>query len=74
MFFFGYAMANGLSAILCSFLWGMMMFGVMIGVVATMAYGLDAFRSQSNEMFVMNMVFKVSYSQIQKNQSPPFTF
>jgi hypothetical protein len=59
MFFFGYTMAHGSNAILCAFFQGMMMVGVMIGVVATMSYGLDAFRSQSNEIFVMNMVFKV---------------
>ena len=53
-------MAHGSNAILCAFFQGMMMVGVMIGVVATMSYGLDAFRSQSNEIFVMNMVFKVS--------------
>ncbi|KAK5390267.1 hypothetical protein LTS13_000348 [Exophiala xenobiotica] len=58
MFFFGYTMAHGSNAILCAFFQGMMMVGVMIGVVATMSYGLDAFRSQSNEIFVMNMVFK----------------
>lgn len=36
-----------------------MMVGVLIGIFATLAYALDAFRSQSNEMFIMNMVFKV---------------
>lgn len=42
-----------------SILQGVMMVGVLIGIFATLAYALDAFRSQSNEMFIMNMVFKV---------------
>ncbi|KIX96929.1 uncharacterized protein Z520_07043 [Fonsecaea multimorphosa CBS 102226] len=58
MFFFGYTMAHGSSAVLCAFCQGLMMVGVLIGVWSTMSYGLDAFRSQSNEMFVMNMFFK----------------
>jgi len=37
-----------------------MMVGVLIGIFATLSYGLDAFRTQSNEIFVMNMLMKVS--------------
>ncbi len=59
MFLFGYAMAVGANAILCAFLQGIMMVGVLIGIFATLAYGLDAFRNQSNEIFIMNMLFKV---------------
>ena len=59
MFFFGYTMAIGASAILCAFLQGVMMVGVLIGIFATLAYGLDAFRNQSSEIFIMNMLFKV---------------
>ncbi len=59
MFLFGYTMANGKPAVLCAFFQGMQMFGVLIGVWSTTAYGLDAFRSQANEIFVMNMFFKV---------------
>ncbi|KAJ9608839.1 hypothetical protein H2200_006610 [Cladophialophora chaetospira] len=58
MFFFGYTMAHGSNAILCAFFQGMQMFGVLIGVWSTTAYGLDAFRSQANEIFIMNMLFK----------------
>ena len=60
MFLFGYAMAVGANAILCAFLQGVMMVGVLIGIFATLSYGLDAFRNQSNEIFIMNMLFKVS--------------
>ncbi|PMD21581.1 serine/threonine kinase 16 [Hyaloscypha hepaticicola] len=58
MFFFGYTMAIGANATLCAFLQGVMMVGVLIGIFATLAYGLDAFRSQSSEIFIMNMLFK----------------
>ncbi|KAH8796970.1 serine/threonine kinase 16 [Hyaloscypha sp. PMI_1271] len=58
MFLFGYTMAIGANAILCAFLQGVMMVGVLIGIFATLAYGLDAFRSQSSEIFIMNMLFK----------------
>lgn len=59
MFLFGYTMAIGANAIVCAFLQGVMMVGVLIGIFATLAYGLDAFRNQSNEIFIMNMLFKV---------------
>lgn len=59
MFLFGYTMEIGAAAELCAFLQGVMMVGVLIGIFATLAYALDAFRSQSNEMFIMNMFFKV---------------
>ena len=59
MFLFGYTMAIGANAILCAFLQGVMMVGVVIGIFATLSYGLDAFRNQSNEIFIMNMLFKV---------------
>ncbi|CZR69722.1 related to transporter protein HOL1 [Phialocephala subalpina] len=58
MFLFGYTMAIGANAILCAFLQGVMMVGVLIGIFATLSYGLDAFRNQSNEIFIMNMLFK----------------
>lgn len=59
MFLFGYTMSIGAPAPICAFLQGVMMFGVLIGIFSTLSYALDAFRSQSNEMFVMNMLFKV---------------
>ncbi|KAF2093917.1 serine/threonine kinase 16 [Rhizodiscina lignyota] len=58
MFLFGYTLSIGANAVLCSFLQGVMMVGVLMGIFSTLSYGLDAFRSQSNEMFVMNMFFK----------------
>lgn len=58
MFLFGYTLSIGAAAELCAFLQGIMMVGVLIGIWSTLSYGLDAFRSQSNEMFVMNMFFK----------------
>jgi hypothetical protein len=61
MFLFGYAMAIGANAILCAFLQGVMNMGVLIGICATLSYGLDAFRHQSNEIFIMNMLFKASH-------------
>jgi hypothetical protein len=59
MFFFGYTLEKGSPAELCAFLQGVMMVGVLIGIYSTLSYGLDSFRSQSNEIFVMNMLFKV---------------
>lgn len=60
MFLFGYTLAIGANAILCAFLQGVMMFGVLIGIWSTISYGLDAFRNLSSEMFIMNMLMKVS--------------
>jgi hypothetical protein len=53
-------MSIGANALLCASLQGVMMFGVLIGIFSTLSYGLDAFKSQANEIFIMNMVFKVS--------------
>lgn len=64
MFLFGYTMAIGANAILCAFLQGVMMVGVLIGIFATLAYGLDAFRNQSTEIFIMNMLFKVIFFSV----------
>ena len=38
------------------------MVGVLIGIFATLSYALDSFRKQSNEIFIMNMLFKVHSS------------
>ena len=61
MFLFGYTMSVGSPSALCAFFQGVMMFGVLIGIFSTLSYALDSFRSQSNEMFVMNMFFKVCH-------------
>ncbi|KEF56777.1 uncharacterized protein A1O9_06967 [Exophiala aquamarina CBS 119918] len=58
MFLFGYTLEIGAPAEVCAFLQGLMMFGVLIGIFATLSYGLDSFRTQSSEIFVMNMLFK----------------
>jgi hypothetical protein len=64
MFLFGYTLANGSPAPVCAFLQGVMMVGVLIGIFSSLSYGLDSFRSQSNEIFVMNMLFKVSAATV----------
>jgi len=61
MFLFGFTLAIGARAEVCAFLQGVMMVGVLIGIFSTLSYGLDSFRNQSNEIFVMNMLFKVSF-------------
>lgn len=71
MFLFGYTMAIGAPAELCAFLQGVMMFGVLIGIFSTLSYALDAFRSQSNEMFIMNMLFKVCDQGIPQSYIAP---
>ena len=38
------------------------MFGVLIAGISSMAYALDSFRESSNELFIMNMFFKVHLS------------
>lgn len=44
MFSWGYAASIGANAILCAFLQGVMLCGVITGMFATLSYGLDAFR------------------------------
>lgn len=65
MFLFGYTLEIGAAAELCAFLQGVMMVGVLIGIFATLSYGLDSFRSQSSEIFIMNMLFKVGHICLQ---------
>lgn len=60
MFLFGYTMQIGANAVLCAFLQGVTNAGVSIGIFSALSYGLDGFRRQSNEIFIMNMFFKVS--------------
>jgi hypothetical protein len=69
MFLFGYTMEIGAAAEVCSFLQGLMMVGVLVGIFSTLSYGLDAFRNQSDEIFIMNMLFKVSHEP-----DPHFSF
>lgn len=37
-----------------------MLCGILIGIFASLAYGLDSSRNQSSEIFVMSIVLKVS--------------
>lgn len=39
-----------------------MMFGVLVAGISSMSYALDSFRESSNELFIMNMLFKVPIS------------
>lgn len=72
MFLFGYTMAIGSPAALCAFLQGVMNAGVLIGIFSTLSYGLDSFRNQSNEIFIMNMFFKVQSFPIYLLSFPAF--
>src|SRR5271170_6141401 len=57
MFVYGHMLEIQASPYVCSFFWGFMMFGVLVGGISSMSYGLDAFRDSSNELFIMNMFF-----------------
>lgn len=59
MFLYGYAMKVGANGPLCAFLAGVMQLGVILGLSATTSYALDAYREESNEVFIMAMLFKV---------------
>jgi hypothetical protein len=59
MFVYGHVLEQQRLVILCSFFWGWMMFGVVVRGISSMSYGLDAFRDISNELFVINIIFKV---------------
>jgi hypothetical protein len=58
MFGYGHFLQIGENAYVCALFQGIMMFGVLIGTIAGNAYGLDAYRDSSNEIFVMNMLLK----------------
>lgn len=58
-FAFGYLLSIEANAILCVFCQGLLMVGVVVGIWSTLSYGLDAFRDQSSDTFVMVMIFKV---------------
>lgn len=57
---FGYFSSTGQSAVLCAVMQAVEVFGVLIGNIATNGYALDAFKSESNAIFIMAMVVKVS--------------
>jgi hypothetical protein len=55
---FGYAVESAVSVYLVSFIWGTMLCGITISAISTSSYGLDAFRDNATEIFIMAMVFK----------------
>lgn len=55
---FGYSNEKFDSIYVISFLWGVALFGVTLLVSVPTAYALDAYRSHSVEIFIMNMTFK----------------
>lgn len=55
---FGYGLENFDNIYLLSFIWGVALFGVSFIVTFSSQYALDAFRNNSTEIFIMNMVFK----------------
>jgi hypothetical protein len=59
MFVYGFMLQTQASIYVCSFFWGWMMFGVLVAGISSMSYALDSFRESSNELFIMNMLFKV---------------
>ena len=59
-FLYGYTMHVGSPGPLCALFWGVMQTGVVFGLSSTTSYALDAFRSESNEIFIIAMLFKVS--------------
>lgn len=62
MFVYGFMLQTQASIYVCSFFWGWMMFGVLVAGISSMSYALDSFRESSNELFIMNMLFKVPIS------------
>lgn len=58
---FGYFTSTGQSAVLCAAMQAVEVFGVLIGNIATNGYALDAFRAESNAVFIMAMLVKVRF-------------
>jgi len=58
MFGYGHFTQVGYNANVCAVFQGIMMTGVLIGTISPVAYALDAYRDSSNEIFIMNMLFK----------------
>ncbi|EXJ53391.1 uncharacterized protein A1O5_13380 [Cladophialophora psammophila CBS 110553] len=57
-FLYGHFMNIGAAGPLCSFFWGVMQCGIVFGLCSTTSYALDAFREDSNEIFILAMLFK----------------
>ena len=58
MFGYGHFVQIGASAYVCALFQGIMMSGVLVGTISSVSYALDAYRESSNELFIMNMLFK----------------
>lgn len=58
MFGYGHFTEIGESAYVCALFQGIMMSGVLLGTISSVSYALDAYRESSNELFIMNMLFK----------------
>lgn len=54
----GYAVHNLASVYVICFIWGLLLFGIIIAATFATQWALDAYRQHSTELFVMNMVFK----------------
>jgi hypothetical protein len=55
---YGWAIQHGLNVYVCCLLNGMMLGGGLMCSSAVIVYALDSYRDSSNEIFIMNMVFK----------------
>lgn len=55
---YAYAVDAQISMYICSFLWGLSMFGIIFMVTPSNSYVIDAFRDLSSEMFIASMMFK----------------
>jgi hypothetical protein len=58
MFGYAWAVQYDESVYLCNFLYGMMLAGGVIASTTVIVYALDAYRESSNEIFIMNMLYK----------------
>lgn len=54
----GYAVHSFANVYLICFIWGLLLFGIIITSTFATQWALDAYRQHSTELFVMNMVFK----------------
>src|SRR5208282_1476997 len=55
---YGYSLQQYWNPAVTSVVLGLMLFGILVGLISSSAYALDAFRSLSNEVFVMSMASK----------------
>ena len=55
---YGYGLEQFWNPPLTAIVHAVMLFGILIGAIASSAYILDAFRGISNEVFIMSMAFK----------------